>query len=393
MANVMILGAGIYQLPLILTAKRLGHRVVVVSYGGNYPGFALADEACYLDTTDAQGVLAAARAHRIDAITTTGTDVAVPTIAHVCDALGLPGISPATASRVTDKAAMKAAFEEGGVATSAFEVARSLDESLEAAERLGYPIMVKACDVSGSRGITKAESPRELAGAYEEARRVTRAGHVVVEEYIEGVDFGMELFVSDGELVFCAVHDKFIQEVGGVAVSVGHAFPYSGGPSVFAAAEREARAIVAAAGIRDGVTDVDLRLAPDGSVSVIEASGRCGATCLPELITLSTGVDVYQQIIKYAFGEPVRFPDAAPSPSIAKLLFSKQGGRVVSVDEKRLDALRSQGAQVVLDVAPGDVVRPVRNGTDRYGHVVMATDDMALFDGFLAEAEACVELR
>ena len=42
MKKIMILGAGIYQVPLIKTAKRLGLYTIVVSIPGNYPGFALA---------------------------------------------------------------------------------------------------------------------------------------------------------------------------------------------------------------------------------------------------------------------------------------------------------------------------------------------------------------
>ena len=41
MKKIMILGAGIYQVPLIKTAKKLGLYTIVVSIPGNYPGFEL----------------------------------------------------------------------------------------------------------------------------------------------------------------------------------------------------------------------------------------------------------------------------------------------------------------------------------------------------------------
>ena len=47
MKKIMILGAGIYQVPLIKTAKRMGLYTIVVSIPGNYPGFALADKVYY----------------------------------------------------------------------------------------------------------------------------------------------------------------------------------------------------------------------------------------------------------------------------------------------------------------------------------------------------------
>ena len=59
--NLMILGAGIYQVPLIRKAKELGYRTVVVSYPGRYPGFDVADEVLHLDTTDSEAILDAAK--------------------------------------------------------------------------------------------------------------------------------------------------------------------------------------------------------------------------------------------------------------------------------------------------------------------------------------------
>ena len=52
MKKLMIMGAGIYQVPLIKTAKRMGIHTIAVSIPGNYPGFALADENCYENTVD-----------------------------------------------------------------------------------------------------------------------------------------------------------------------------------------------------------------------------------------------------------------------------------------------------------------------------------------------------
>ncbi|MCD8329224.1 MAG: carboxylate--amine ligase, partial [Lachnospiraceae bacterium] len=89
MKKLMILGAGIYQLPLIETARQMGLYTIVVSIPGNYPGFAAADKVYYENTVDSEKILEIARAEQIDGILTAGTDVAVVTIGKVCDELGL----------------------------------------------------------------------------------------------------------------------------------------------------------------------------------------------------------------------------------------------------------------------------------------------------------------
>lgn len=82
--SILILGAGIYQVPLIKKAQELGLRAVITSIPGNYPGFAAADKVYYANTTDKEAVLDIARSERVAAVTTTGTDVAVSSIGYVC---------------------------------------------------------------------------------------------------------------------------------------------------------------------------------------------------------------------------------------------------------------------------------------------------------------------
>ena len=114
----MILGAGIYQVPLIRTARRMGLYTIVVSIPGDYPGFALADKIYELNTRDKEAILAAAEKEQIDGICTSGTDVAVSTIGYVCEKMHLSGIPCEAAEILTDKAKMKDAFRQGGVSAA-----------------------------------------------------------------------------------------------------------------------------------------------------------------------------------------------------------------------------------------------------------------------------------
>ena len=120
MKKILILGAGIYQVPLIRTAKKLGLYTIVASIPGNYPGFELADKVYYENTTDYRKIIAIARREKIDGIITTGTDVAVITIGQACDTLGLTGLSAHSAEIATDKLKMKTCYEKYGVRTARF---------------------------------------------------------------------------------------------------------------------------------------------------------------------------------------------------------------------------------------------------------------------------------
>ena len=167
MKKIMILGAGIYQVPLIRTARRMGLYTIVVSIPGDYPGFALADKIYELNTRDKEAILAAAEKQQIDGIYTSGTDVAVSTIGYVCEKMHLSGIPYEAAEILTDKAKMKDAFRQGGVSAADGMRVRSAEEAQKAAEQLGYPVVIKRVDSSGSRGITVVVHSGQIEEAYE----------------------------------------------------------------------------------------------------------------------------------------------------------------------------------------------------------------------------------
>ena len=188
----MILGAGIYQVPLIRTARRMGLYTIVVSIPGDYPGFALADKIYELNTRDKEAILAAAEKEQIDGICTSGTDVAVSTIGYICEKMHLSGIPYEAAEILTDKAKMKDAFRQGGVSAADGMRVRSAEEAQKAAEQLGYPVVVKRVDSSGSRGITVVEHSGQIEEAYENARNGSARDYVLVEKFRSATHFRMD---------------------------------------------------------------------------------------------------------------------------------------------------------------------------------------------------------
>lgn len=395
MRKLMILGAGIYQVPLIAKAHELGLETLVVSYPGPYPGLDMADRALLIDTTDARAVLDAARREQIDGIVTTGTDVAVHTIGVVCDALGLIGVNERTARVLTDKAAMKEMFVSGSVPTAPYEEVRSLQQAESAAQRIGFPVMVKACDVSGSRGITKVSRPQEVPEAYRAAMAATHTDHIVVERFVAGSEIGIDGFVCNGALALFAPHSKFVYHAGNSTIPAGHAFPLRAAPDVLARARRAIERALEASGLTDGAFNSDVMITPEGDCSILEMGARCGATGIPELISLYTGIDYYAQLIHAALGDPVSLQAKdTPVPCMSKLLFSESGGAVARIDGEGIERIRqTYNAQITVDVAPGDIVGAVHDGTDRYASLIMPATEEREIDRALDELRACIVLQ
>lgn len=385
MKKIMILGASVYQVPLIRTAKRMGLYTIVASIPGNYPGFSDADKVYYINTTDKEAILGACRAEGIDGICTSGTDVAVATIGYVNEQMGLSGISEAAAEKACNKSAMKEAFRDGGVSASKFIKADSLDEAFAAADKIGYPVVVKCVDSSGSRGINVVESKDGLEAAFSEAIGYSRQNYVLIEEMLRGDEIGVDGMVQNGEVVLIAPHQKYTYKFNGATIPAGHSFPYRNSEKVLAEIEKQVTLAVKALGLDNCAFNSDVFVDGD-KVHIIEMGGRAGATGIPELISIYYGFDFYEKMIENALGgmDGLGIADEK-TPCMSKLLMSPVDGTITSIDEDVIADVRARGYDVVLDYKVGQSVEQMHNGTTRIGHIIARTDDGQIVSGVMDE--------
>jgi len=382
MRKLMILGAGIYQVPLILQAKKMGLYTVAVSRPGNYPGFAIADKIYELDTTDCEKVLAAAIRENIRGICTAGTDVAVKTVGYVCTRMGLSGLSEAAAEIVTNKAKMKEAFQKGGVSAAESQKIHTLQEAKQAAKELGFPVVIKAVDKSGSRGVIKTTVPEHLEEAYDQAMQETDLDYLLIEEFIEGVEIGVDAYVDHQEIRLLLPHDKFIYRVKGKTIPIGHQFPYPCSEKLSDEIQKQMKLAIRATGLQNCPVNADIFVNGE-QAWVIEIGGRSGATCIPELISMHCGFNYYEQIIRGALGEISDFTEHSHNSCMAELLFSKKNGMITGINQEEIRALQKNGIGIQIDNPVGTRIEKFENGTNRIGHVIAPMDQKREFDKIL----------
>ena len=367
MKKLMIMGAGIYQVPLIKTAKEMGIHTIAVSIPGNYPGFAWADEVLHINTVDSEAVLAAAKERGIDGICTAGTDVAVMTIGRVNDALGLSGISYEAAKLACDKVLMKQCYEENGVRTARYRKVYFDEDAQEKIRGLEYPLIFKIVDSSGSRGITKVESPDQVEGAIANAKAFTRKAYYIVEEFITGSEFGAQAFVMDGKVQFILPHGDYIFQ-GSTGVPAGHFAPFALTEEEEADCRETTERALRAMKVDNCACNCDF-IMRDGKTYVLEIGGRSGATCLAELVSIYYGYDYYRKIIEVALGEKPDFPTDQAVPNASKLLMSDRDGEIIALANRNPKEDKNL-YEVQFDYTVGDQVKKFHVGPHRIGHVI-----------------------
>ena len=131
----------------------------------------------------------------------TSSEYFVAVVATAAIRLGLPGADPGAVERCRDKRRQRAALAGSGVAVPAHVPATTPEDAASAAAEIGFPVVVKPADGTGSRGVrlccTAAEVHDHTAGllarGHDERGRPT-IGAVLVEEYVSGPELSVETF-------------------------------------------------------------------------------------------------------------------------------------------------------------------------------------------------------
>lgn len=367
--NILVVGGGFGQLPAIIAAQELGFKVVVVDRNADAAGMHLADIAIPIDIIDIEAVVFAAKQYQVCGALTMQSDIGVPTVGAVVDALGLPGNGRAVADRCSNKILMRQSLAQYGVPQPVFAAVSSAQEARRAAQDIGFPCVIKAPDSSGSRGVVKVNTPEEVPAAFAEAMRYTRGQHLLVEEFISGIEIGAQGFSIDGHCVLALVHDDEMSDPP-YMVPVAHAFPSSLSPTQLAQADAAVKACVDALGIVSGPSNIDLIVGPDGNSRIIEVGVRIGATCLPELVFHHTGMDWVRAAVQAAIGVDVDLTPTRTQPCAAYILQAPEDGILhgYTAPHKLIDHPDVLEWEVTAQL--GEEVARLRKGTDRIGKVV-----------------------
>ena len=372
MKKVLIIGASILQLPAIRKAKALGYYVGVADYNPNAIGVAEADEYFNVSTIDIDGVVRVAQVFRPDGIMTLATDMPMRAVARACEVCGLPGISFETAIKATDKGEMIKAFEAAGVEHPWYYIVPDHSSLEDVLKEVCYPCIMKPTDNAGSRGVVLCHSREELEEEYDYSRHESRGGAVIIEEYLKGPEFSIEVMVIDGEPHVLQVTDKLTTGAPHF-VEMGHSQPTRQSKENSEKIRDLACRAVKAVGINVGPAHVEMILTKDRP-KMVELGARMGGDCITtHLVPLSTGIDMVGSTIKLACGEKI---DIEPkwNKGSAIRYFDAHNGVIKAIEGIR-EAEMIPGVQdVSIAHQIGETIGEIGSSTDRVGFVIAQAD-------------------
>ncbi|WP_216897112.1 carboxyl transferase domain-containing protein [Nocardia alni] len=309
------------------------------------------------------------------ALLTTGADSAWvgwgfvaedPAFAELCEQIGVTfiGPSPDAMRKLGDKIGAKLIAEEVGVPVAPWSRGGvdTVEAAVEAAEQIGYPLMLKATAGGGGRGIRKVTNEDELVDAYErtrqEAARAFGSGVVFLERLVTGARHVEVQVIADGQgtawalgVRDCSVqrrNQKIIEE------SASPVLP----PERVAELKTSAERLAVAVGYRGAATVEFLYHPGEQLLAFLEVNTRLQVE--HPITEYTTGIDLVRAQLLVASGERLEGePPRERGHAIEARLnaedpdrdFAPAPGRIA-----RLDLPAGPGIRVDTGVSEGDTI-------------------------------------
>lgn len=376
MKRLLVLAAGILQIPIIKKAREMGYYVIATDGDPNACGLQYADKAICVNITSEEDMLRVAREENIDGVIHPCSEVSMNVMGRINEELHLSGISREQAIRATNKHLMREAFEKGGapspksILTSSAENAWGLLN-----DEFETDAILKPSRNSGSRGIvkiTKGISKEEFLLLYDIALNESRDRSVLIEQFIEGPEFSVEIIVWNHNINVLTVTDKKTTEAPHF-VELGHNQPSCYSPLEVEMLKNAAIAGVKALEVNNCACHAEAKIM-NGKAYLMEIGARMGGDFISTVLTqLSTGVDMTAAAINCALGvEPDLTPKTAPQ-GVCIRYFCPKPGQLISISNTEvLSDFRVYDSEIYHK--PGDMIPEVTSSLCRSGHVIVTEE-------------------
>jgi biotin carboxylase len=302
--KIMIVGAGINQTPLINKAREMGFETIVISIDGDYPGFLIADKYYKLDIRHKEAILEVARLEKISGIVSDQLDGAVRTVAYVAERLGLPGIGYDCAVKFTDKYMMRQLCKEVGVPVPEHFQVASLDEAIQCAKLLSFPLVIKPVDNYGSLGVFKINNLAEIETKFPNSFSCSHSGKVILEEYFSGKEIVVEGFVSDYQVTNLLIGDRTHFSLVDMFIFKDTLFPSQLSSKMKEKIIDIDSRLIRHLGPKFGITQSEYLIdEKTGELRLVETAIRGGGVFVSsDLVPLACGIDVTEMLLELASG-------------------------------------------------------------------------------------------
>jgi len=257
----------------------------------------IADYFHPISILEKEQILAKCRELKIDGVTSIINVHAIPIVAFVAENMGLPGNRYEDMLKAIHKFSMRKAFAENGIKSPRFAKAY---EGIELPE-FQYPVIVKAIDDNCEDGIIKVEKMEDLQDAIRKAYQLSFRKEVIVEEFIEGVEAGVDTISWNGEHHIVAIKEReVIINEKQCPQKVAEHYPFELPAHIQDTITKETKKALDAINFKYGVSKAEFIITKIGEAYIIEINPRYSSHLV---LQLHNGYDLLKGHIDVVLGQ------------------------------------------------------------------------------------------
>ena len=396
---LLLLPTATYRAPdFIAAAERLGVDVVVGSEHRQALSGSMGDRAVVVPLTDVDAAVGAIVAlHRrapIDAVLAVD-DQGVLIASAAAASLGFRHNSPGAVAATRDKTIMRARLGAASLNQPVYRIVPHGADVVAAATQIGFPCVVKPVSRSASQGVIRVDDAIQAYGAGVRIRAMTVdcPESLLVERFVPGDEVAVEGLLTGGRLEVLAVFDKPDPLNGPFFEETIYVTPSRQPFEILSDIGSTAAQATAALGLREGPVHIELRIGPDGVVTILELAARSIGGLCARALRFGAGVSLEEVIVRHALGIGLDGLTREPQASGVMMLPIRAAGVLDHVlGQER--ALATEGVVgLEISVASGRSMVPLPEG-DRYLGFIFARGATPQFvEAALRQAEACLDVR
>ena len=369
MKKILIVGGGIRQVQLLDAAKKLNYHVVLCDMTTECPGYKYADTYHAASTMDYEALLDVAKKENVDGIIT-NSEPAMPIVTRIANELELVGNSEDGINILMSKSRFRDLQRQVGVYCPAHFATSSLDEVYQRLPELNYPIIIKPCECSGSRGSRKIEQYDEkiIEEVFTDCKRYSRNNMVAVEEYVEMPSLTTiegDIFLYEGEILWDGLFYT-TRAAWAPMVPMTYTAPLFLEKEKFDKLRDTLSRLFKAAGVQFGEYNIEGYFNNNGDFFVIEINVRQGGHEIPLLVYDFSGIDLCKLLVSTAvrdteYWEYVKNYKRHYRYAIKQTTFSQEAGKFAGlyIDE----SIKQYVTRTLEYLKEGDLVEKCVDGT------------------------------
>jgi biotin carboxylase len=258
---------------------------------------------------------------------------------------------------------------------------------------LPWPCVIKPLNMSASRGVIRADDEQQFLAACERLRGIIaesndefESSHVLVEDYVDGVEVAYEGYLHRGELNTLAVFDKPDPLVGPFFEETIYVTPSLLDPDTRGLIKQRVQQACSAYGLTTGPVHAELRIDRSDAWILEVASRTIGGDCAR---TLDSGTrnSLEQLTVSLATGEPVRPPEIEQSRGVMMIPI-RQGGLLRRVEGLLAAQKVAHIERIDIVISEGHELVPLPEGNQYLGFIFARADTPGQVTAALREAYA-----